>query len=181
MALLSTELRNLIATPELPDLGPGPRAGILAIREIDAPAEEMSLPVPRIQLIRATLYLWHDHLQESHSIAQGIDNANGNYLHGIMHRREPDYGNASYWFHRVGKHPSFPELARRAKKLCSAAPDSAAKLPKPLFDLEEWNPFAFIEACERVSLTQSAPELNLLREIQAAEIETLLEYFSERP
>jgi hypothetical protein len=35
-------------------------------------------------------------------------------VHAIMHRREPDPWNSKYWWRRVGAHPCFPELARRA-------------------------------------------------------------------
>src|SRR5262245_3188989 len=47
----------------------------------------------------SALWLWHDFLDESHQISQDIDTVSGSYWHAIMHRREPDYGNAKYWFH----------------------------------------------------------------------------------
>ncbi|MEM6561275.1 MAG: hypothetical protein AAF656_06725, partial [Planctomycetota bacterium] len=36
----------------------------------------------------AGLWLWHDFLDESHTISQGIDNQTGAFWHMIMHRRE---------------------------------------------------------------------------------------------
>ncbi|MCA9010767.1 MAG: hypothetical protein KDB01_13545, partial [Planctomycetaceae bacterium] len=61
-----------------------------------------------------TLLLW-DFLDESHTISQSMEGKGtprtADYWHGIMHRREPDPGNAAYWFRRVGKHPAFMSLA----------------------------------------------------------------------
>lgn len=57
--------------------------------------------------IRSALYLRFNFLDESHKIAQGISTTEGSYWHAIMHRREPDYGNAKYWYRKVGTHPVF--------------------------------------------------------------------------
>lgn len=54
----------------------------------------------------AGLWLYVDELDHSHTISQGINDSTGSFWHGIMHRREGDFGNSHYWFHRVGKHPA---------------------------------------------------------------------------
>src|SRR5438045_1972673 len=48
----------------------------------------------------AGLYLYFSCLDEAHEIAQSVETADGTYWHGIMHRQEPDAGNAAYWFRR---------------------------------------------------------------------------------
>ncbi len=55
--------------------------------------------------LQAGLWLYIDELDRSHTISQSMDDATGSFWHGIMHRREGDFGNSHYWFRRVGHHP----------------------------------------------------------------------------
>jgi len=56
--------------------------------------------------------LWHYHLDAAHTIAQDSIIPMASFVHGIMHRREPDYGKCKYWFRRVGDHPVFAEIRK---------------------------------------------------------------------
>ena len=178
MAGLSTDLRKLLNTPEPPTLGPERRPGALAITQINASLKKLGqlASASSEQLLRATVYLWHDHLEEAHSIAQEIGGPEGSYLHGIMHRREPDYGNARYWFNRVGKHPCFIQLAKRSEEILASG--KVPELARSLNKSGQWDPYAFIAACERAVQKGNTTEIQQLREIQAAELEILLEHFA---
>jgi len=94
------------------------------------------------------LWLYFSRLDESHEISQNIHSVEGRFWHGIMHRREPDAGNAAYWFRRVGRHPVFEELAEAA-------------------GVARWDPFAFIDQCEEAwrkpgsAMEKDAMELQL--------------------
>lgn len=59
------------------------------------------------------LLLRFDFLDESHTISQHLDTPTGSFWHGVMHRREPDYGNAKYWFSRTRQHPVLERLAEQ--------------------------------------------------------------------
>lgn len=125
------------------------------------------------------LWLLHGDGDASHRCSQSIEDEGrhrcGNFWHGIMHRQEPDYGNSKYWFRRVGQHPIFPELARRADELIAAdGSDEAhhwrAKLGLP----GRWDPFAFVDWCETATHEADARQVRLLRRIQFVEMHLLL-------
>jgi len=170
-------LKSLIETPDLPDLGPAPRACRLPLaalnRKLDDFIQETNLSSALQPCVRSAALLWHDYLDESHAFAQNIDNADGNFLHAVMHRREPDYANAKYWFQRVGRHPSFVQIAGRAK--CLLDENGKKELASRLVPHGEWDPFAFVDACE-AALQPSAPAAigQILREVQALEFDALL-------
>src|SRR6266567_1129775 len=164
------ELQKLLVTAEPPELGPGPRPGILSEAALEPKLDELfdrgEVATAKQPLIRALVLLWHDHLEAAHVIAQSIDNADGAFVHGIMHRREPDFGNAKYWFHRVGTHPAFPELAKRVVSFMESKNERG--LAEKLVAQGRWDPFAFVEACERAARPQSgSAQQRLLCEIQA--------------
>jgi hypothetical protein len=171
----TTEILQLMATPAPPALGPESRPGVLSVTSLNAKLNSLfaatSLPSTQQQLIRALLLLWHDHLDASHDISQGIENADGSFVHAIMHRREPDYWNAKYWWRRVGNHPAFPEIARRTNELLQR--HDATTLTAKLLAGGKWDAAAFVDACETAA--SSAKHVELLREIQRIETEALLE------
>ena len=59
---------------------------------------------------KSAIWLYHDFLEESHTISQSIETSTGSYWHGIMHRRELDFYNAKYWFRLVGENPIFDKM-----------------------------------------------------------------------
>jgi hypothetical protein len=169
-------LKELIATSAPPHLGPQTRAHTGSISMLEKKLSPLlaSVPAPTGEAIRAAILLWHDHLDAAHAISQNMAGADGSYLHGIMHRREPDYSNAKYWFHRVGKHRAFSEVAKRVDVLLKSK--SAGALEKQLLPNGEWDSFAFIDACQAAANRSPDSQAELLRAIQAIEIEVLLEH-----
>lgn len=134
------------------------------------------LPPVKQQLIRALLLLWHDHLDASHTISQGVTTPDGSFVHAILHRREPDYWNSKYWWRRAGQHPCFPELARRGTDLLNST-DNDAMLSR-LIPGGNWDPFAFVDQCEAAAgLPAAAPEVLVLRAVQQMETEVALDHF----
>jgi len=50
--------------------------------------------------------LWYDakgDWEKSHQMIQDIDDANAEWIHAYLHRKEGDIGNADYWYRRAGK------------------------------------------------------------------------------
>ncbi len=124
--------------------------------------------------LAAGLLQVHDFWEASHEAAQQADDLGERsvsaYWHGIAHRREPDAGNASYWFRRVGRHPAFVPLAEAARTALDASGDRSAAAR--LLPDGAWSPFAFIDLCSRAR--PGSTVANLARELQRLEMINLL-------
>ena len=123
------------------------------------------------------LLLLHNLLDASHRMSQSIRTSTGSFWHGIMHRREGDFGNAKYWFRNTGEHPIQSALKARAKEIAAASPTppEASFLRQP----GEWDPFAFVDLCQR-ALSRGNGLEQLCREVQMAEWELLFDYSFEK-
>ncbi|HEX3656745.1 MAG TPA: hypothetical protein VHV55_13095 [Pirellulales bacterium] len=179
-ASYTATVAGLLAPPRLAPLGPGvPNLAVrgrlesLADRELFAGRKVIDHAMA--EACRSALWLYHDFLSQSHEISQAIDTPVGSYWHGIMHRREPDFGNANYWFRRVGQHPIHGRLARAARRI---AAEHAAELPAQgqyLLEQEAWDCQAFTELC-RVAQAGSPRAEICCRHVQQAEWELLFDY-----
>ena len=171
-------VQDLIADTRLAPLGPGrPNEAVrtrlkkLTVNDLFAPEKFRDLNLGQSCL--AGLWLYHDFLDESHKISQDLETAEGAYWHGLMHRREPDFGNSKYWFRRVGPHELFAPLAKSAAELAeNSDPHPSAAF---LASGKPWDPFAFIDLCEQSYLGR-VPCEQLCRLVQEQEWRLLFDY-----
>jgi hypothetical protein len=175
----AADFLKLIATPDVPALGPEVRLGVEPLaalnRRLDDFFDQVAPASAPQDALRCAALLWHDHLAAAHGLAQDIANADGGFLHGIMHRREPDYSNAAYWFRRAGRHACYPVLAMKASNALAATGET--KLAAALIHQGEWDPFAFIAACKAATTTGNADsQTTVLRDLQRLEFEALVEH-----
>jgi hypothetical protein len=181
--LHSAVINSAMATDtiDLPRLvpDPPPRSWDWLKSAITKTVAKTQNPVERQALLAGLLQI-HGWLEDSHAAAQAIEhegrNRNGDYWHAIMHRREPDYGNAKYWFRQVGRHPVFEPLAREVTAMFaeSSSTDVSAWLPR-LQDSGKWNPFAFVDLCEACAGDEDSPLGGAAQRVQQFEMFLLLE------
>jgi hypothetical protein len=169
---------SLLATNSPAHLGRDRREDALPLEKLspllDQTLSKLRLSSDRETLIRSLVLLWHDHLDESHEISQSIHTTDGSYLHGIMHRREPDFSNARYWFNRVSSHPIFAKQAEQLDSLLSGS--SVASWKNTLVKNGLWQPFGFIDLIEQHQRSERET-VQLLERIQELEFRLLLHHF----
>ncbi|MEO8026043.1 MAG: hypothetical protein ABI823_06200 [Bryobacteraceae bacterium] len=117
------------------------------------------------------LWLYFSAFDESHAIIQDLQSDEAKYWHAILHRQEPDPGNAGYWFRQLGTHPVFKEVSLAASKIVERIPDAEFRC-----SWAKWDPFAFVAFCERARHQPGSPSETAAREIQRAEWQALFDY-----
>jgi len=113
--------------------------------------------------VTSGLYLYCGCWDAAHSAADSVEDPNGYFWHAIVHRQEPDPGNAGYWFRKTGKHPIFPKLAAEADQTSYRCG-------------REWDPFAFIEFCESAGQQPGSTEEQVATQVQLVEWQLLFDY-----
>lgn len=170
--------RTLASTGQPPELGAGPRPGVRPAaelnRELQRFALDHGLDPSRALRLRALTLLYHDQHDPAHDLVQDLSDADGALIHGILHRREPDYWNARYWFRRCETHPLFallaPQVLAAATEPWERSTASALTLPG------SFDPFAFTDECERAApLGEIHAKTLWLRRLQDLEFYTLAE------
>jgi hypothetical protein len=147
-------LSQLLAEPRLPELGPG-RPDQTRRNELERLIHEAIFSSGEIKdqgLGRACcagLWLHFDFLDEAHQISQELETPEGSSWHGIMHRREGDFANASYWFRRAGDLPFFGELGLAAAQLLASI--TIHPLLTRLEKGDAWDPYRFVDICKACS------------------------------
>jgi hypothetical protein len=168
---------SIAGTAEPPDLDQGPRPGVRPAAEIrdgiSLLASDFELSRSTTDLLLAAALLFNDHHDEAHDLVQDLVDRDGCLIHAILHRREPDYWNASYWFRRVSAHP----LYRQATPVViAAASEPVTKaLVKRLTLSGTLDPIAIVTECENVAPSgKTSIEARFLRQVQQAEFEALV-------
>ena len=117
----------------------------------------------------AGLWLYFSCFEEAHRLIDHPRTPEGVYWHAILHRQEPDDGNAAYWFRRLGQHRIFGALAQEARNILAASPEAE-------FRVGDWDPFAFIAYCDRARRQPGTIQERAAMEIQRAEWQLLFDH-----
>jgi hypothetical protein len=145
------------------------RPNLLPAGLLSTPPEQLFPQARDPKAALAGLLLISGHWDQSHQVSQDIGSREGSYWHAIAHRIEPDYGNAGYWFRRVGEHPIYRTLHTKAGTLLAAS-NSTWQLKNG------WDPFLFLKWCEQARTLSEAEKRSTICEIQRAEYELLFSW-----
>jgi hypothetical protein len=117
----------------------------------------------------AGLWLYFSCFEEAHALVSVSSTRECELWHAILHRQEPDSGNAAYWFRQAGTHPVYSKISHAAINILEHHPDAEFRMGK-------WDPFAFIAFCERARQQPGTVQERAALEIQRAEWQILFDY-----
>jgi hypothetical protein len=152
----STELVVAIESAPLPPLEEG-RLHKPLQPLLDGGIGDHLIDVPAARQMECLSGLWliAGDIHRSHSISQDLGSVEGSFLHGIMHRREKDFGNAKYWFRRVGSHPVFGQIKAESGG-------------------EYGDPFEFVDQCQNALRSGDPSEIDRCVQAQWIEWQSLM-------
>jgi hypothetical protein len=117
------------------------------------------------------LWLWHDFLDESHTISQSIHTPTGSYWHAIMHRREGDFSNAKYWYRQCDNHAAIKPIAAQLRQSVDVEPADKRLLK---ITMNGFDPCALVDLIESVHRSNVDPLHRVAVAIQQVEWRVLM-------
>jgi hypothetical protein len=117
----------------------------------------------------AGLWLYFSCFEEAHELVSKSESRDCELWHAILHRQEPDSGNAAYWFRKVGTHPTYTNISHAAIRILE-------KIPRAEYRTGRWDPFAFIAFCERARSQPGSAQEQAALEIQRAEWQIVFDH-----
>lgn len=185
----SSAVAALPSANRFPQAGPGngegdPRLDLYVLESaVTAVLAGLKLASAERQCVMSGVLLLWDFLHASHEISQKMEGRGtprtADYWHAIMHRREPDAGNAAYWFRRVGSHPALDLMTAKTESwmVDTGASDEERNLVRrTVLRNAQFDPFAMIELSNLALRKPGQLEDRTLRRIQYLEILNLLSW-----
>ncbi|MCA9135722.1 MAG: hypothetical protein KDB00_03160 [Planctomycetales bacterium] len=156
----SAELSAAIKSAPIPPLGDGTlQKSLVTLLSGGIGDHLIEVPASRQMECLSGFWLVAGDIHRSHSISQEIGSAEGSFLHGIMHRREGDFGNSKYWFRRVGSHPVFEQISDQT-------------------DGHYEDPFDFVDLCQSALQSRSDDQIEKCVASQWIEWQALMMYLT---
>ncbi|MCD0462582.1 hypothetical protein [Roseiconus lacunae] len=152
----SMELVSAIESAPVPSLGEGTiHKPLLPLLSVGVGDHLIDVAASRQMECMSGLWLVAGDIHRSHSISQDLPSREGSFLHGIMHRREGDYGNSKYWFRKVGQHPTLEQIEiETGGRYC--------------------DPYDFIDHCEQAARSGRKEQIQACEEDQWIEWQSLM-------
>ena len=121
---------------------------------------------------RAGLLLLAGGMEDAHRIVQDLDTPEAQYWHGIVHRREPDFSNAKYWFRSLVHHPVFEQLAGERTSAALSGTLAIGSIVRN----GQWDPMQFVDLCEACDAGKQPGLREELLALQNLEANHLLDF-----